>query len=91
MKRLLTALVLATTLSVLPTTLRAHDSYDDSQSNPLRVGAYLLYPVGWSLEWLVFRPFHFIVSNPRLEPIFGHVPHESPFGDYGPYEPVEGQ
>src|ERR1700675_4591220 len=27
------------------------DSYDDSQSNPLRILGYLLHPVGYSLEW----------------------------------------
>jgi hypothetical protein len=31
------------------------------------------------------RPIHFFVSEPQLEPIFGHVPHESPYGDYRPY------
>jgi hypothetical protein len=87
--RFLTTLALLTTLSLLPATARAHDAYDDSQSNPLRVGAYLLNPVGWGLEWLIFRPFHFLVSNPRVEHIFGHTPHESPFGSYGPYEPVD--
>jgi hypothetical protein len=48
------------------------DEYDDSQSNPLRVAAYLVNPVGVGLEWLIFRPFHYIVSRPYLEPIFGH-------------------
>ncbi len=33
------------------------------------------------------RPIHFVVSQPKLEPVFGHVPHESPFGDYEPYQP----
>ena len=32
----------------------APDEYDDSQSNPLRVAAYLLYPAGWLAEWLIF-------------------------------------
>jgi len=40
----------------------APDEYDDSQSNPLRVTAYLFYPVGWLAEWTIFRPFHFLVS-----------------------------
>ena len=53
--------------------------------HPLRVVAYALHPVGWAIEWLVARPIHFLVSQPQLEPITGHVPHETPFGDYYPY------
>lgn len=60
------------------------DEYDDSQSNPLRILAYLIHPVGYSLEWLVTRPFHEVVAQPDLEPVFGHDDHayygESPFG-----------
>ena len=38
------------------------------------------------LEWLVTRPIHFFVSQPQMEPIFGHVPHENPYGNYAPYD-----
>ncbi len=51
------------------------DDYDDSQSNPLRVVAYVIHPVGYTLEWLVARPLHALVSQPELEPVFGHTPH----------------
>jgi hypothetical protein len=64
----------------------AHDAYDDSQSHPLRLAAYAVHPVGFAIEWLMMRPIHFLVSTPRLERVFGHVPHESPFGGYVPYE-----
>jgi len=66
-------------------TARAHDAYDDSESHPLRLAAYALHPVGFALEWLFTRPLHFVVSNPGLDRVFGHVPHESPFGGYEPY------
>lgn len=60
------------------------DAYDDSQSNPLQIAAYLLHPVGYTLEWLVTRPFHEFVAQPDLEPVFGHESHayygESPLG-----------
>jgi outer membrane protein OmpA-like peptidoglycan-associated protein len=65
------------------------DDYDDSQSNPLRVAAYLLYPVGFVAEWIVFRPFHFLVSATEpQEAFFGHRPHppilaEPQTPDYG--------
>ena len=52
------------------------DAYDDSQSNPLRVAAYLLHPIGWLAEWTIFRPFHLIVSTTEpQEAFFGHRPH----------------
>jgi outer membrane protein OmpA-like peptidoglycan-associated protein len=52
------------------------DQYDDSQSNPLRIAAYLLHPVGWLAEWTIFRPFHYIVSATEPhEAFFGHHPH----------------
>ena len=87
MTRSLFALALAVVLLGAPSAARAHDAYDDSESNPLRLAAYGLYPVGFMLEWIVMRPMHFVVSNPQLERVFGHVPHESPFGGYEPYQP----
>ena len=86
MRPFLLGLGLAAWLVAAPGTARAHDAYDDSQSHPLRLAAYVLHPVGFALEWLVTRPIHFVVSNPRLERIFGHLPHESPFGGYEAYE-----
>jgi hypothetical protein len=63
------------------------DEYDDSQANPLRLIAYIIHPVGYTLEWLVTRPFHELVAQPDLEPISGHDSHayygESPFGVSG--------
>jgi hypothetical protein len=85
--RLLCALALVATVTATPIAARAHDAYDDSESNPLRLAAYGLYPVGVLIEWVLMRPLHFVVSNPQLEHIFGHVPHESPFGGYEPYRP----
>jgi hypothetical protein len=86
-KHLLMALVVAAGLLMVPATGRAHDAYDDSQSNPLRLIAYAVNPVGVGIEWLVMRPIHFVVSQPSLERIFGHTPHETPFGDYEAYQP----
>lgn len=84
------ALLLASNLSIKAVSA-APDEYDDSQSNPLRVAAYLLYPIGWLAEWTVFRPFHFLVSATEpQEAFFGHRPHPpilaepQPMHDYGP-------
>ena len=89
MTRFLSTLALAAILAGVPAVARAHDAYDDSESHPLRVAAYALNPIGFGLEWLLFRPMHFVVSNPGLERVFGHVPHETPFGRYDVYAPYE--
>jgi outer membrane protein OmpA-like peptidoglycan-associated protein len=62
------------------------DEYDDSQSNPFRVAAYLIYPAGFILEWTVFRPLHFLVSSAEpLEEFFGHRPHPPVISEPRPY------
>jgi hypothetical protein len=67
------------------------DDYDDSQAHPLRLAAYVIYPVGYALEWLVARPFHELVAQPDLAPVFGHTSHEyygdAPVGTAIPTEP----
>lgn len=85
----------------LKPSLAAPDEYDDSQSHPLRVLAYLVHPAAFLLEWTVFRPFHFVVSGSEpLEAFFGHRPHPpilagpTPAHDYGmpkkvPVKPAE--
>lgn len=58
------------------TTFAAADEYDDSQSHPLRILAYLAYPAAFLVEWTVFRPFHYLVSATEpQEALFGHTPH----------------
>ena len=68
----------------------AWDEYDDSQSHPLRIAAYLAYPAAFLTEWIIFRPFHFLVSATEpQEALFGHRPHPpvisepQPLYDYG--------
>lgn len=53
----------------------AEDAFDETQTHPLRVAAYLVHPVGFALEWILFRPFHYVVSRPGLDKMFGHRPH----------------
>jgi hypothetical protein len=89
MKRLMVALLVACTLSLsagsawgLSDTSR---EYEDGVSHPLRIAAYALNPVGFALEWLVFRPFHFIISRPYLDKVFGYRPlgSEGQYREYG--------
>ncbi|GIW40437.1 MAG: hypothetical protein KatS3mg076_1014 [Candidatus Binatia bacterium] len=88
MKRMAVVLSLVALLSVPPLaradmsrvpnsgTARHADEYDELESHPLRIAAYLLHPVGFALEWLVARPLHALVSQPGLDKVFGHRPHE---------------
>ncbi len=76
MKRFIAAGALAVVLALGASPAAAvPDDYDDSQSNPLQVAAYLAYPIGFTAEWLIFRPFHYLVSRPYLDAFFGHKPH----------------
>lgn len=50
------ALVLATTLSASP--VFADATYEDADSDYLKVTAFFVRPVGQFLEWVIFRPIH---------------------------------
>jgi hypothetical protein len=77
MKRVIIAGLIAMTLGFSAGSAVAfEDDYDDTQSHPLRLAAYLAYPIGFTAEWLVLRPFHYIVSRPYLESVFGHSRHQ---------------
>jgi outer membrane protein OmpA-like peptidoglycan-associated protein len=81
------ALVLTLSLALgFRSGMAAPDEYDDSQSNPFRVAAYLLYPAGFIMEWTIFRPFHLLVSSTEpLEAFFGHRPHPPVISEPRPY------
>ena len=88
-RSILLAVTIWTAVAATPV-FAAPDEYDDSQSHPLRIAAYLLHPAAWLVEWTVFRPFHFLVSATEpQETIFGHRPHPpvlsepQPAYDYG--------
>lgn len=52
------------------------DCYDETQSHPLRLLAYMVHPIGIIMEWTLTRPFHALVSrNKRSEYFYGHKPH----------------
>lgn len=78
MKRLFIAAVIATMLGAGAGIAQANeipeDSYVDGFSHPLRVVGYLLSPIGFTAEWLVFRPLHYIISRPDLHNVFNYDP-----------------
>jgi len=87
-------LIIGLWMAFSPARAVAGDEYDESQSHPLRVVAYAVYPVGVAIEWLAARPFHWLVSgSPAQEYVFGHRPHppmfsEQPAYDFGVNRPV---
>jgi hypothetical protein len=53
------------------------DDYDPQRAgHPVRVVAYILHPVGVVLDLLIFRPAHWIGSQPGLDVFFGHRPYD---------------
>jgi len=77
MKRLISALLVVGTLTLGATAALAHepaidDQYDDSVMHPLRLAAYVVHPIGYAAEWLVGRPFQYIISRDHLRKIFGY-------------------
>ena len=87
MKRLLVALMMVTMMTFAARVASADDRYEDEQqyedafSNPLRLAYYMIYPVGFTVEWLVMRPLHYVVSRPGLDRVFGY----QPIGEEGNY------
>jgi len=89
MKRMVAAAFIAMTLTFSAPIVRAMetavepnqevaeaDVYEDAFSNPLRLAYYMLYPVGFTAEWLVMRPLHYLISRPYLAHLFGYRPLE---------------
>lgn len=74
----------ALTVLLLTVPVRADDDdyndYDDS--HPLRLVAYAVHPVGYTLEWLVLRPIHALTSQPQLRPVFGTDPYGPDFRNF---------
>ena len=80
MKRLILMLAVISMLGLGAGVARAADpaldEYEDSITHPLRMAYYLAHPIGFAAEWLIGRPFHYVISRPYLDRFFGYEPHE---------------
>jgi hypothetical protein len=55
------------------------NEYTDEDSQPLRIVAYLVAPIGFALEWGVARPIHYVATQTFLAPVFNADTHEQPY------------
>ena len=71
-RRIAVGLVLASILLGAPGIVAADEYEKDRAGHPLRVIAYVVYPLGVIVETLFFRPAYWIVSHEPLQSLFGH-------------------
>jgi hypothetical protein len=78
LRRTLAVLSLAASLALVAAPAAA-DEYDARRAgHPLRVVAYVLHPFGVALDYLLFRPSHWVGSLPVVRTVFGHEVDEQP-------------
>lgn len=68
------AIILASILMLTSTASLGRASEHDSTmaGHPLRIVAYVLHPVGVVLDYLIFRPAHWIASHEPIQTLVGH-------------------
>jgi hypothetical protein len=50
----------------------ADEHRPERSAHPLRIVAYLIHPVGITLDTLIVRPAHWLVHYEPLKTLFGH-------------------
>ncbi len=59
-------------LLVAPLTAAANEYEKERTGHPLRIVGYVVHPIGVILEYVLFRPAHWIVSHEPFKTLFGH-------------------
>ncbi len=71
--RQVAAIVLLVTMSIAAASPAFADRYDKKRAgHPLRIAAYVLYPVGALLDVLIVRPAHWLISQEPFKSAVGH-------------------
>ena len=71
-RKILAVLLLGVSLGLSPLSAGA-DEYDPQDAgHPLRIVGYVLHPVGVVLDYVIFRPAHWIGSKDGMRELFGH-------------------
>jgi hypothetical protein len=69
------AVIAAVVLALAAPAARADDYESDRAGHPVRILAYVLHPFGVALDYLVFRPAHWVGHQEPFKTIFGHEDH----------------
>ena len=72
-RTIVVALAIAFQLMVFAAPATADDYDPEEAGHPLRIIAYVVHPVGVILDWLIFRPAHWLVSHDPMKTLFGHT------------------
>jgi hypothetical protein len=70
MKRIATLCVLAAALTAAPAL--ADDHRSDRSGHPLKLIGTVLYPVGWLIDTVIFRPAHWLQHREPVKTVTGH-------------------
>ena len=74
MKTTLATLCLLLMIACLPATAEADEYNPRRAGHPLQIIAYVLYPVGVTLDRLIFRPAWSLGQTESLRAVFGFKP-----------------
>lgn len=53
--------------------------YAQDDSQPMRLAAYAISPLGFILEWGITRPIHYVATDTFLAPVFGGEENVRPY------------
>jgi hypothetical protein len=70
MKRIATLCALALALAAAPASADEHRS--DRAGHPLKIVATILHPVGVVIDYLIFRPAHWLQNREPVKTLTGH-------------------
>jgi hypothetical protein len=69
MKRVAT---LAVAVSIAASPAVADDHRSDRSGHPLKIIGTVLYPVGWLIDTVIFRPAHWLANREPVKTVTGH-------------------
>ena len=72
LRRGLLCVAVVAMLSATPLTVSANEHEPTLSGHPVRIVAYILYPVGFVRDTLIFRPAHWLGSQEPFSSLFGH-------------------
>ena len=71
----LSLVAVALAVALAPAAAQADEYERDRAGHPVRILAYVLHPVGVVLDYLIFRPAHWLGHREPFQTLFGHEEH----------------